>query len=1413
MKLKILTFILTCALSAKTEKYFNENDIPEMIYLDPSTNPCDNFYQFTCGNFAKIHPRPSSMNILDHFTLLENELIQVGREILSNSPSEDDPIALKKAKTAFKSCVNVQLHNTVAVPQLRTIEEFGGMPLLSTSNKTVNFSWNDIGKLVSEYGVPLIFVYSVAQKSQNESMIALSWDTLTNPTLFRPSLGQSYDHVLEEDFAKFGKNRVTRSTTQPFDVFLQTVAKNLLKYTNPGKSDEEVVAEIDEMATFMRTLARGGIQNGTILPLESEVTLEQLQEWTQQQIPDAKIDWVEYLGAVFHKSGVKITPQVKLYHQSIERIYGTLNLVKQTDSKVLKNFALLRVFLFQAPDSDSDTRKAFEEYYQAKNYQLYPRWEYCTRKILDVVDTASLSYAVTYAYQKYHFNNQKLSQVSEMIENIRAVFKEILLKSDWMDESRDKALKKAENMMILLGYPDFVDDKNTLDKFYQNFRICEWDNYGNARTIRAFKQAYQFTQLWKLDRSFWGKSPFDANAYYNRPNNKIVVPISMLNPVFFYGDNPILDYSRLGSIIGHEITHGFDVNGKNYDQDGTMISWWSQQTMDAFNERTKCFKEQYSQYYVPEIDNYVNGSYCINENLADNGGIRESYKAFKTLAETQEIKSSGNYTLEQLFFIGYGTMWCSDESTYALSLILGGSYPPKRYRVIGSLSNMEEFSQAFNCPLGSTMNPEKKCQLSKIAIRNLVVLVLVMDAIKLIIALVILVTINALDERYLDLTVDPCDDFYQYACGNFKNVEPKPPNDPLLDLFTTTENAIIEIGKDILSIPIHNGDAEALKKAKTAYKSCLDTTNIDRQSHYEKPENLIVKQFGMPLVDNTTLTKISWTQIGEISRQFGVQQMFEFSVRNFNTEDYVLIMIPDSFNEPKMIRPEHIKTHDQVLQESFKNMAKKYKTKLYTEEDPLKKLILDIIKYLVTEKHDFEIIEELQKIEAFASQLFSGGILDDNVTAPGDILTLGQLQDWTETKFGASIDINWVDYFQALFSPSGLNITEDFVVYLFDPKSVYGILNLVKQTDPNTVQNFLLLRTFLHMAPESSHVIRNAFEEYYKALGLKFYDRPEYCTRKILDVIDSASLSFAVAHDYVNYHFNNNKIRNAVKLFHDIKKTFKRSLIINDWVSDNERNALIEKLDDIEIFLGYPEFITNTTTLDTFYENVGICEWDNYGNSQRIRAFKQAYSFALFNNHRLWQVSPFKVNAYAQRASNRILIPLSMFHTTFYKGDDLIYDYSRFGSTLGHELLHHFDSSGIHNNLNISLSDSETFKKKKQCLIDQFNAFYVPEIEMNINGELTLNENMADNGGLKLAYQAWRKVDGEKDAKLFFLDFAQSWCSQESVEFLSNLVKTNEHSPSRFRVLGIMSNLEEFSEAFNCPVGSGMNPEKKCTVW
>jgi hypothetical protein len=179
-------------------------------------------------------------------------------------------VALKKAKAAYRGCVGGFLSNNLLGPEMSTVAEFGGMPLLSPPEVTAEFSWNDIGELVGRYGVPLIFTYTVGQTSQNESLIRLSADSLSNPSLFRPKLRKTYEEVLEEDFKEAARSRVTRSTTPAaFDVFLRTLAKNLLQQTNTTKSDEEIIAELDDMANFMRKLYVGGVSLDQLLSSSS----------------------------------------------------------------------------------------------------------------------------------------------------------------------------------------------------------------------------------------------------------------------------------------------------------------------------------------------------------------------------------------------------------------------------------------------------------------------------------------------------------------------------------------------------------------------------------------------------------------------------------------------------------------------------------------------------------------------------------------------------------------------------------------------------------------------------------------------------------------------------------------------------------------------------------------------------------------------------------------------------------------------------------------------------------------------------------------------------------------------------------------------------------------------------------------
>ncbi|KAK3795896.1 hypothetical protein RRG08_040692 [Elysia crispata] len=195
-----------------------------------------------------------------------------------------------------------------------------------------------------------------------------------------------------------------------------------------------------------------------------------------------------------------------------------------------------------------------------------------------------------------------------------------------------------------------------------------------------------------------------------------VIPAGILQPPFYSKHFPkSLNYGGIGMVIGHEITHGFDDRGRQYDKDGNLVKWWDDVVIHRFKERAQCIIDQYSNYTVPEIDMPVNGLQTQGENIADNGGIKEAYRAYRKYTERQQIKEKRlpgllQFSGNQLFFINFAQVWCGVmRPQAAINRIMTGVHSPGRFRVIGTLQNMPEFSEAFHCPAGSYMNRKKRC--------------------------------------------------------------------------------------------------------------------------------------------------------------------------------------------------------------------------------------------------------------------------------------------------------------------------------------------------------------------------------------------------------------------------------------------------------------------------------------------------------------------------------------------------------------------------------------------------------------------------------------------------------------------------------------------------------------------------------
>lgn len=303
-----------------------------------------------------------------------------------------------------------------------------------------------------------------------------------------------------------------------------------------------------------------------------------------------------------------------------------------------------------------------------------------------------------------------------MIKSLREAFNELLDENHWMDnDTKTVAKEKANAMMERIGYPETLTNPAELTKEYLNLNITRDHFLENIFNLLKF-DAYQNLQKLRqpVNKDQWTTDPAIVNAFYNPNKNEIVLPAGILQPLFYSQNFPkSLNFGGIGVVIGHEITHGFDDKGRQFDKDGNMIEWWNNATIRAFRERAQCMIDQYSRYKLDEVDMNINGRMTQGENIADNGGLKQSFRAYRKWVEEngpEPLLPGLNLTHNQLFFLNYAQIWCGQmRPEDALTKVRSANHPPGKFRILGPLSNSRDFATAYNCPLGARMNPVAKC--------------------------------------------------------------------------------------------------------------------------------------------------------------------------------------------------------------------------------------------------------------------------------------------------------------------------------------------------------------------------------------------------------------------------------------------------------------------------------------------------------------------------------------------------------------------------------------------------------------------------------------------------------------------------------------------------------------------------------
>jgi len=359
--------------------------------------------------------------------------------------------------------------------------------------------------------------------------------------------------------------------------------------------------------------------------------------------------------------------------------------------------------------------------------QYAPRWERCVKSVAGLDGKylyyyeGSLTNAVAAMYAKMFFKLEAKEKADEMVVNIRAEFKKMLDELDWMDAAtKARAHVKADKITPHMAYPKEILDDGLINEFYEGLELDTGSYLKNYYTLKKFINLYYAKEYRKkIVKDDWRTHGGAAvvNAFYNPSENSIQFPAGILGGVFFDPERPAyMNYGAIGFVVGHEITHGFDDQGSQKDADGNLVDWWEPETKQKYLEKAQCIIHQYGNYSVDlggGTSMNLNGVNTQGENIADNGGVKEALRAYLARVEQlgeEPVLPALPYTQRQLFWLSAASVWCAEYRPAALkNLILTDAHAPSSFRTNGPLSNMPEFAADWSCPLGSPMNPEKKC--------------------------------------------------------------------------------------------------------------------------------------------------------------------------------------------------------------------------------------------------------------------------------------------------------------------------------------------------------------------------------------------------------------------------------------------------------------------------------------------------------------------------------------------------------------------------------------------------------------------------------------------------------------------------------------------------------------------------------
>jgi putative endopeptidase len=660
--------VFFCALTVGSVGLAQTGDVLDVNSMDTGADPCVDFFTYSCGGWIKNNPIPPDQTSWSVYSKLEDDNKTLLRAILESSarPEGRRDAVTQKIGDYYAACMDENAINAVAIKPLQ--------PLLDQIQQ-LRFK-RDIANVIAVM-VPgdSLFRFRSDQDYKDSTQVIAEAD--------QGGLGlPDRDYYLKTD-AKSVELR------KAYVAHLRKIFELLGDKSSTSATEAQTVMRI-ETALAKGSLTR--VERRDPRKLYHKMTIEQLVALSPS------FQWKTY----FTKVGL---PSLESLNVETPEFFKTLT-IELRDEPLASWKAYLRWHLINAnaPFLSSEFVNADFDFY-GKTLQgaqeLEPRWKRC----VGYTDN-DLGEALGQAYVERTFSPDAKRRAQKMVMEIEEAMGRDIESLSWMTPAtKEHALEKLHTVANKIGYPDKWRD-------YTALTIVRNDEMGNVLHAREFEFQRQLAKIGKpVDRGEWLMTPPTVNAYYDPQMNDINFPAGVLQPPLFDPNSDAApNFGDTGATIGHELTHGFDDEGRQFDAHGNLRDWWTPEDAKAFEQRASCISDQYSQYVILD-DIKINGKLTLGEDVADLGGLILSYMAWQDDTKGQTLKPIEGFTPEQRFFIAYGQSWCSstrDETKRLRATI--DPHSPDKYRANGVVSNMPEFQEAFHCKAGAPMVRENRCR-------------------------------------------------------------------------------------------------------------------------------------------------------------------------------------------------------------------------------------------------------------------------------------------------------------------------------------------------------------------------------------------------------------------------------------------------------------------------------------------------------------------------------------------------------------------------------------------------------------------------------------------------------------------------------------------------------------------------------